>query len=761
MELNRYQTSLEELEVDKCPTEVADQFYDFIHNVPFIRDMISPSRKYAKDLPRDKDGKIIVDVTQPHILEDMDYFRPSALFYKKSLKETGQGKFTNLSPNPNPNSEFGKWAKEEIYRIFNGYIRPSDGEWITGDYYFFLNYCPIQLIKQDPDNPNKSSRVIDFPDVWDGHYLITHYLYQARENGHHAAELASRGKGKSFLGASLLAKRFILGESSMVNRKVQCVVTASERKYLTGANQILDMFQYYIDFHASMSFNTQFPSRRLTSTMQNLQWTMGYLDIDTGARKGTENSVVGITSKDDESKLRGSRGVLYLIEEMGTFPRLLGLYSTLRPSVEDGNKVFGLIFMYGTTGDKDSDFSSAQEIMYNPVGYNVEALPNVYDKEGQGRSMFAFFFGGYMNRAGCYDKDGNSDVTLAILEILKDRYVVKYNSTDINTITKRIAEIPITPQEAILRSKGNMFPVTALNERLNQLDNNIREYDDVYVGTLEFNKDRVVEFKPNSDIPIRDFPLKDNKATGAIEIFKMPEKDREGKVFSNRYIIGHDPVDDDSSNTMSLTSSFVLDLWTDQIVAEYTGRQPFADDNFEIVRKLCLFYNAKCLYENNKKGLFAYMSRTNCLYLLADTPEYLRDKDIIKGVFTGNKSKGVNATAPVNNYANALIRDWLLKPVTEVQIIDGEEQEVTIPNLFRIRNRALIKELILFNPDINVDRVRALGMLMLYREEKMVLYQGDMSGNKTRVPDSYLGNDPFFIDNYERKFSKFSPQMPK
>ena len=479
MELNRYQTSLEELEVDKCPTEVADQFYDFIHNVPFIRNMISPSRKYAKDLPRDKDGKIIVDVTQPHILEDMDYFRPSALFYKRSLKETGQGRFTNLSPNPNPNSEFGKWAKEEIYRIFNGYVRPSDGEWITGDYYFFLNYCPIQLIKQDPDNPNKSSRVIDFPDVWDGHYLITHYLYQARENGHHAAELASRGKGKSFLGASLLAKRFILGESSMVNRKVQCVVTASERKYLTGANQILDMFQYYIDFHASMSFNTQFPSRRLTSTMQNLQWTMGYLDIDTGARKGTENSVVGITSKDDESKLRGSRGVLYLIEEMGTFPRLLGLYSTLRPSVEDGNKVFGLIFMYGTTGDKDSDFSSAQEIMYNPVGYNVEALPNVYDKEGQGRSMFAFFFGGYMNRAGCYDKDGNSDVTLAILEILKDRYVVKYNSTDINTITKRIAEIPITPQEAILRSKGNMFPVTALNERLNQLDNNIREYDDV------------------------------------------------------------------------------------------------------------------------------------------------------------------------------------------------------------------------------------------------------------------------------------------
>ena len=44
---------------------------------------------------------------------------------------------------------------------------------------------------------------------------------------------------------------------------------------------------------------------------------MGYLDSETNTRRGTENSVIGITSKDDESKLRGSRGVLYLLEEAG------------------------------------------------------------------------------------------------------------------------------------------------------------------------------------------------------------------------------------------------------------------------------------------------------------------------------------------------------------------------------------------------------------------------------------------------------------
>lgn len=67
---------------------------------------------------------------------------------------------------------------------------------------------------------------------------------------------------------------------------------------------------------------------------------------------------MGITSKDDESKLRGTRGVFYLIEEAGTFPRLKALYQVLRPSVEDGNAVFGTIYLQGTAGDNDSDFSA-------------------------------------------------------------------------------------------------------------------------------------------------------------------------------------------------------------------------------------------------------------------------------------------------------------------------------------------------------------------------------------------------------------------
>ena len=743
MALNSTQSNFEELRVDDNPKEVIEQFYDFFNNIPFIQNLTKGDRKRARDLPRDTEGKIEINITEPHILEDMDYFRPSAIHFQK------YGCFTKLRPNPNPNSEYGKWIRNEIKRCWYGYVRPSDGEWIPGDYYYYLNYCPIQLIKKLPNG--QSVRTIDFPRVWDGQYLVQHYLYNARLHGHHASELASRGKGKSYLGAGLLAKRFKLGENQQVREKVQSVVTASDKKYIYGPNQILNMFKYYIDFQSQ---HTQFPRQLLTDSAQLLMWESGFKDKETGVRKGSQNAVIGVTTGVNQDKLNGSRGVLYLIEEAGIFSDLGSLYQMIRPSVEDGKDVYGLIFAYGTAGDENSNFTDLQEMMYNPDGYNMEKNLNVWDKEGQGRKWFTFFYPAYLNRANCMDENGNSNVTKALLEICQDRYVVKYNSTDINAITKRISQYPITPQEAIIRAHSTIFPITELNERLNQIDNNPNFYNDTYVGDLVFNGNGEVEFVISNDKPIRDFPTKDNKITGAIEIYALPEKDSNGKIPNERYIAGADPYDDDASNTMSLGSFFVLDTWTDTIVMEYTGRPMFANDYFEICRKGCLFYNAKLMYENNKKGLFAYFSMMNSSYLLAVTPNYLKDKQLIKDIGYGNKAFGINATTAIKGYGYQKIREWLLQPYTKIEKdAEGHDIEVQQANLYRLKNRALIKELILWNPDINVDRIMAMVQLVLYREEKMILYGGDMSSSG-QDSGSELADDPFFTQNYDARYVK-------
>lgn len=728
MEFNKYQTPLTDELLESLPEEVRNQLLDIINNVEFVRRLVSPDRQYAKDRPRDDKGRIIVDLANPHIVENIDYFRPTAIHYQK------YGCFTNLRPNANPNSEFGKWIREEKRRCWEGYVRESDGEWVTGYMYWFLNYSPIMLSKIIKGT-KRANRVEDFPEFWEGIYWRFHYMEQAAngglynnfEGGQHCAELASRGKGKSFSLASILSHDFILGVNKIAHHRVMSVVTAYQKEYLTK-DGVLNKFSSMANFCAE---HTQFPRKRLKSSMQEMTWTMGYKDVELDVERGTLNNILGVSSKDDESKLRGKRAAHILIEEFGTFPRLTDMYNVLTPSVEDGDFVFGQIYMLGTAGDNESDFAGAQEIMYNPKGYRMYALPNVFDKNNQGRPNFVFFFPGYVNRKGCYNEDGVSDVIKALIEILMNRYTKKYNSSDPNTIIKVIAEVPITPAEAIVKTGVNMFPVTDLTERLQQLDSNPREFDDVYTGELVVNKSGQVEFKPTSAQPIREFPHKDNKIEGGIEMFQLPEIDRAtGRPFNGRYILGCDPYDDDASNTMSLGSVFVLDLWTDKIVAEYTGRPMFADDFYEVCRRLCLYYNGRMNYENNKKGLFSYFSKNNCTYLLTDQLEFLRDKQMIKEIGYGNKAKGTNATLAINSYGRNLLRAWLLRPTVVIQEVDGEPAEVTIPALFTLRSRALIKELINYNSEGNFDRISSMGMLMLLREDKMITYQGNISREK-------------------------------
>ena len=741
--VNEYQTPITEELVSSYPEEVIEQLYDFINNVEFIKWLISPNRPKAKDLPRDNDGKIIVDLAHPHIIEDADYFRPAAIFFEE------HGCYTFLKPNSNPQSAYRKFWDEEIRRCYEGYVRESDGEWITGQMYWFLNYNRM-MINKITKGSKKAIRTESFPFFFEGLYWRFHYLNQAREAGKHAIELAKRGCGKSYTLSSIMTKNLILGESKESNKRITTVLTAYQKEYLKD-----DKDGTFSKFKPALNFlrtNTPFPKLMLKNSPNEMSWQMGYKD-EMGIERGSFNSVLGVSAKDDPDKLRGKRGWI-LYEEMGTFKGLLALYDTTRKSVEDGDYTFAIQYLVGTAAEDESDFSSAKTLLYNPEGYNIYSIPNVFDKPKQGKPNFGFFFPAYINRAGCYNKDGVSDVIKALLQVLNNRYNAKY-SADPQSVLRVIAEDPITPAEAIIKAKAAYFPVTALTERLAQLDQNPRIFDNIYVGSL-VQKDGEVKFMPTSDTPLRSYKVPDSPK-GAIEFYQMPEKDKSGKVMSDRYIIGHDPVDNDQAESSSLSSTFVFDTFTDSIVAEYTGRNLFADENYEIVRLLCLFYNAKCLFEANKKGLYAYFAKMNCTHLLAETPEYLRERQLVKYSAFGSNRYGVNATASINDYANNLIRDWLLKPTVIQHTNDnGEPTETTAPQLYSIYNRALLEELIAYTPELNVDRIRALGMVMLLRQEKIILYNGDLSStSREKVSSDYLGNDKFFTDNYDNRPDRY------
>lgn len=146
--------------------------------------------------------------------------------------------------------------------------------------------------------------------------------------------------------------------------------------------------------------------------------------------------------------------------------------------------------------------------------------------------------------------------------------------------------------------------------------------------------------------------------------------------------------------------------------------------------------------------------------MLADCPEYLRDRQLVKYSMFGSSIKGISVNAALIGYANDLIRDWLNKTYPrEVRDERGNVSVQQVPQLYKLRNRALLQELIAYSPEVNVDRVRALSQVMLYREHFIILYGGSPKAESARSDDP--ADDPFFSkdwDNYQARHT--SPTIP-
>lgn len=759
MELNKYQTPIESLRythVDEntgeqsyfswqdCPEEIREEFNEAISTIPFIQHLISKDRPYCKDLPRDENGRAIWKITEPPIIEDTDYFRQTAIHFQKT------GRYTDLRPNPNPNSAYRKWVDQEVDRIYNGMLRESDGAWIPGDMYWYLNYSPI-ILTVTGENENVGERDTDFPRFWEGILWRSIGWTDARRVGQNFAEIAKRGAGKSYYVASKLSKIFIMGEKKRTEEEIKAkkpqnaggVVVAYDKQFLIK-DGTLNKFEQMIDHCAN---NTQFPRKTLQRTLNDMSWEMGYIDLNTGAKSGTRNTVLGVAVKDDPDKVRGKRKNFICFEEFGKFPNLSDTYNISLKSVKEGNTWFGEICLIGTGGEEGNDFSSAMDMIYHPTGFFMRAYPNVWDKSSQTRGVSIFFFPAYVNRAGCYNKDGISDVTSALFSICCERWIAKYHNPDPMQLTRTKAEDPITIQDAIMRRDGTKFPVAQLTERIQEIDLNPNFYDNMYVGRLIQKNNGEVIFEPTGDTPIRKFPTKDNKVAGAVEIKALPIRGANGKVMPNRYIAGLDPIDDDAADTMSLVSIFILDLFTDEIVAEWTGRLDSADACYEVCRLLLIFYNAKVNYENNKKGFHAYMKMKHCLHYLEEEPEVVRVKSNSKVEKVGNKLYGTNASTGINEWGRDLLKDYMLKGI--VQVKNGQDdEEVTIPNVMTWWNRALMEEARQWNPDGNFDRISAMGMLMILREDRRSKFGESFEGIRNKKPVNPKSKDPFFERNY-------------
>lgn len=614
----------------------------------------------------------------------------------------------------------------------------DDGDFISGYNYFYLNFCPIQrIIYTTINNPDGSTKVkktrdLQFPDFYDYDYYFFQAVEDAEGEGKHLCALKSRRKGYSYKNAAMACRNYYLFAGS------KTYIYASNKQYLTE-DGILTKAWDYMDF---IDKNTAWGKKRSVNTQMRKR--AGFFTKDEYGNEielGFKSEIIGVTLKDNPDVVRGKAGKLIIFEEAGSFSELGAAWQIARPSVEQDGMAFGTMIAFGTGGDEDSHFETLKDMFYNPDGYNCIGFDNIWDETPSDKKC-GFFIPQYTNMdfrddAGnriYMDNDGNTLRRKSVEYILAERRKVIENATNSVAVDRYVAEHCITPQEACLEFGGNIFPKKELQEQLAKIRINKSLSNMKQVGDLVWETDGSLKWVIKKHGDITHYPLKkDDDPTGSIVIWEHPMKDAPIGL----YILGVDPYDHDQSGTNSLGSTFVykrfqdFENYYDIIVAEYTGRPSTAEEYYENLRKLAVYYNGRIMYENERKGLFPYFTAKHCDYLLADQPDIISD---IVGNTKVQRKKGCHMNKQIKQWGEGLIKDWL-----------NEEQAPGKKNLHNILSEPLLEELISYNDTGNFDRVMALMQVMIYREQ---LYNVKVKEKKKENKNRILFEGPIFTQEW-------------
>lgn len=408
------------------------------------------------------------------------------------------------------------------------------------------------------------------------------------------------------------------------------------------------------------------------------------------------------TFKDNPLAANGTRPNLVALDEVGFHYNIKESWGAIEGTQTSKTKKNLVIWGLGTGGLVSGRAALyAESIFRNPNDYNCITFEDIYENRGNIGYFVPFWLTLNEFKLG---PNKITDESLAKLSVDIRREEAK-KAPDTIVYQSEIVNGPILPSEAFLVVEGSYFPTLLLKEQLSEVEGGkyAKYVESSFKGKLVFEQDDTVTFETVQDArPIRSFPIsKGEDKKGCVEIWVKPQKNDEGVIPHGTYIGGMDVVDKARATTDSLPSIFIMNRFTRQIVAEYTGRTDDPNDFYEICRKLLMYYKATGMYEQNLPGLYTYFTQKKCTYLLADTPYQLRNSDTYRE--GTNTSKGINASQTVNSTARDFIKSWL------AELVSVNSEKIVLQTLY---STACIRELISWNIHGNFDRVSSLGMLM-------------------------------------------------
>lgn len=671
----------------------------------------------------------------PYIPKVEKFTRSSEFTYLADYFRLNQC-YTNLPEGTLQYIEFWKDIKD---KCING-MTNSDGISITGIHFFYLNFCPI--LRQNKDNRGRISKVKDFPKFVDLDYDYFWMIDYARMNGKNVEGVKGRRQGWSYRAAALCMHEFYFYPDS------RCIIGAFLGAY---SEQTMG---FALDYSNHLNNSTEFRKQRNPDlkdyVMARYQVTVGGVKV----WRGYKSSIESVTFKDKSTAATGKSASWFILDEAGIFPNIIETYGFSEPLIKDGSSWTGSAIIFGSSGDMEAGCQYFFEMFTNPRKYNcLEFL----DPENP-QITIGYFSISTRGRWGVcenphskwykqlmVDEDGNSNEEAAYDDIMWLRECAK-GGNDSKALHSVITQFPLTYKEAFMRNKGTLFAGPEMLEWLGKVETLPSLRGEAQTGALVYGENNELQWRPDGTLEqIVDFPIKaENKKDGCIVTWELPEKVNE-QIPYGLYVAGCDPYDQDKADTSTSLGSFFIykrfyqaDKTHDIIVAEYTGRPERADDFYENCRKLCVFYNARCLYENNLKGLKGYFEQKNSLHYLYETPQIL--KDFIKDSRV-NRTYGIHMSQQIKDQCEIYLKQWLYDERTGP---DG----IKILNMHTIKSIALLKELVSYDKEGNFDRCIAFMLCILQTKEMHRQHVNESLNVKTRTSE--------YLDNLYKKTQLFN-----
>lgn len=484
------------------------------------------------------------------------------------------------------------WWKEQIDRCINGY--KAAGIEITGDHYWYLNFWKIKGV-----NPKTGRKDLIAPRFLDLDYEFFHELEKARKAGQDMCIVKRRQVGFSEKLASLVGKEFTLFPHS------QSVIVAGEEKY---TNNTMRMVRRGL---ASLK-GTEFFKRKLPDQPDYVQAKYKTIEDGIPVERGTMSEIFALTAKNNPQVTAGLSPSLIIFEEAGRFIGVKDTYNYVKPSLEANFKKTGLAIIVGTGGEMEGGVEELEEVFYNPEAWGMRG----YDRQEENFTGKTCYFVPAW-KYSVIDVDGNSLHDPSVEQILKNRENAR-KSKDPKKFVTELTQMPLSPEEAFMRTGGNRFNIAKLNARLAFLKTH-RELDMMEErGRLEWIRD-----DKNNISGVEWFA----DPNGPVRIYEHPKKDAHGNVLLNLYKGSTDSYDKDEAN--SSTSKLSCQIFkgfynADQVakifVARYTERPKTAEEAWEYSAKLCMYYMAPNLIEWSNIGIFGWYERVGLAHFLRERP---------------------------------------------------------------------------------------------------------------------------------------------